>query len=116
MSANPSHFIGNELIVNLVAHSHNLSVLSDTHFSPSSSPPSSQLLDFTRSPEYQFTLSLSGGRWPPVLVFSVGAGSSRTESALPYIHCLYFTLVLDAYASLAEQLLIEGGLGEVQNS
>jgi hypothetical protein len=114
VSANPSHIIGNELIVNLAARSHSLSVLSDTLFSPSSSPPSSQPLDFSQSLEYQFTLSLSGGRWPPVSVFSVGVGSSRTEWALLYIRCLYFTSVLDAGASLAEQLLNEGGLEEEQ--
>jgi hypothetical protein len=113
--ANLSHVIGSELIENLAARLHSLSVLSDILFSPSSSPPSSQLLDLSKLLEYQFILSLSGGRWPPVSVFSVGVGSSRTESELPYIHCLYFTSVLDAYALSAEQLLNEGGLEEGHN-
>jgi hypothetical protein len=98
--------------VNLTAHSRSPSVLLDTLFSPSLSPPSSQPLDFTQSPEYQFTLSLLGGRWPPVSVFSVEVGSSRTESALPYTRCLSFISVLDAYALSAEQLLNERKLEE----
>jgi hypothetical protein len=101
--------------VKLAAHLHSLSVLSDTLCSPSSSLPSSQPLNSTKSLEYQFTLSLLDGRWPPASVFLVGVESSRIESALPYIRYLYFISVLDAYASSAEQLLNEGGLEEEQN-
>lgn len=115
MSVYPSHIICNELIVNLAAHSHSLSVLSDILFSPSLLRPSSQPLDFIKSLEYQFTLFLLGGRWPPALVFSVEVGSSRTESALPYIRCLSFISALDAYASSAEQLLNGRGLEEEQS-
>jgi hypothetical protein len=75
VSAYRSHVICNELIVNLAAHSHSLSVLLDILFSPSLSRPSSQPLDLLKSLEYQFTLSLLGGRWPPASVFSVEVGS-----------------------------------------
>jgi len=112
VSAYPSHVIRNELIVDLTALSRSPSVLLDTLFSPSSSPPSFQSLYITELLEYRFTLSLLGGRWPPVSVFSVEVGSSRTESALPYIRCLSFISVLDAYALSAEQLLNERTLEE----
>ncbi len=103
------------LTVNLVVHSHSLSVLSDILYSLLSSPLSSRPLDSTQSPEYLFTLSLLGGLWQPVSVFSVGVGSLRTESALPCIHCLSFISVLGAYASSAERHRNKRGLREEQD-
>jgi hypothetical protein len=115
VSANPSCLIVNRLIVNPAVLLRSRSVLSDTPFFPLSSPPSSRPLDLTNSLEYQYTLSLSGGRWPRVSVSSVGVESLRTESALPYIRCLSFTSVLDAYVLSAEQLEKESGSREEQD-